>query len=253
MSTEEEWYIWKKSAKAKKNRYWLAEKGLDFLQNFVYWPLDLIRNIHHYLDNRWICKTHALTSNLKRGRWHEFDTRLLHALFDELVNFVEIEQAGQFMAASEEESRKYKIPWYRKIFHLGMQRCPEAGLAYLEWAASLKKDEDWVDKEDSSFGQPTSQALAAKQIITLYRWWKIERPRRPDPMDASGWSIYCEERCQAAKAENDDLSWMYSRDEVDRKRSSQILQTSHEMEQKQEDEDTEMLIRLIKIRSNLWT
>jgi len=81
--TAEEWHAWGKTAKARKVRYWLAEEGLDFLQNLVYFPSDLKNKAFHYVNNRWIAKTHALTSNLKRGQWHEFEARLLHAIFNE--------------------------------------------------------------------------------------------------------------------------------------------------------------------------
>jgi len=255
--TAEEWCDWKKIAKTKKIRYWLTEEGLDSLQNFVRWPLDLFNNVRYYVDNRWVVETHALTSNLKRGQWHDLDTRLLHACFDELVNFVEVEQAWHAIACSDEERKKYKTPWYRKIFCLGFWRCPEAGLAHLEWAAGLKNDEDWIDKTDPGFGQPTHQALAAQQTMRLYKWWKEERPQRPDPMDASGWSDYCEERRQAVRAENgddDDFLWIgCDKDELDRERSSKILEICRKMEQEREDEDTEMLICLIKIRKSLWS
>src|ERR1700733_15231698 len=91
--TSEGWRAWRKEAKKKKIRYWLAEDGLDYLENFLYPPFNLYENICHYVNNRWVHKTHALTSNLKRGQWHEFEERLLHSAFDELVNFVEIDEA----------------------------------------------------------------------------------------------------------------------------------------------------------------
>ena len=255
MGTAKEWNTWTKAAKAKKIRYWLAEDSLDFLENLVYWPLKLVNNTRHYLNNRWASKTHALTSNLKRGQWYDFDTRLLHSLFDELVNFVEVEQAWHYASCSKEERKKYRIPWYCKILRLGTRRCPEAGLAHLEWAAGLKTDEDWCDKDDPTFGKTTPQALAAQQTIVLYKWWKEERPNRPDPMDARGWSNYCEERRRAAEAQgDDDLSWIgCDTDEPDRERASKISELCHKMEQEHEHEDTEMLIRLIKIRGSLWT
>src|SRR5579863_546002 len=89
MGTFEEWNTWEESAKSKKVRYWLAEDGLDHLQDVVYWPANRIYDIRCYINNRWITKSHALTSNLKRGSWYDLDTRLLHAVFDELINFVE--------------------------------------------------------------------------------------------------------------------------------------------------------------------
>lgn len=220
--TAQEWKAWKKTAKIKKMRYWLAEDGLDYLQNFIHSPLDLIKNIRCYARNRLISKTHALTSNLKRGQWYDFDTRVLHALFDELVHFVEVEQV-----------------WNPS----------ETGLAHLERAASFKNNEDWVDKNDSSFGKPTHQALAAQETIVLYKWWKEARPKRPDPMDASGWSGYCDARRQTATSQEDPF-WI---DKAGGEDAQKLVELCHQMEQEQEEEDTEMLIRLIKIRGSLWT
>lgn len=251
--TAEEWNAWRKAAKEKKVRYWLAEEGLDFLEDFVFLPLKCYNNIRHYIENRWISKTHALTSNLKRGQWFEFDTRVLHALFDELVNFVEVEQAWMYVACSEEKSKKYRTPRNRKLFRLSSWRCPGAGLAHLEWAAGLKNNEDWVDKNDSNYDQPTPQAFAAQEAMMLYKWWKAGRPKRQNPMDASGWSDYCEERRQEAEARGEDMWVGYVRDEADSERSSKISEICHKMEQEQDEEDTAMLIRLIKIRHHLWT
>jgi hypothetical protein len=241
--TAEEWKSWRKAAKAKKVRYWLAEEGLDFLQDLIYSPINFINYLRHYLDNRWISKTHALTSNLKRGKYYDLDTRLLHALFDELVNFVEIEQAWLSMVCADESS-KYQIPWYHKL-KLSNWRCPEAGLDYLEWAAQLKYDQDSTNREDPKFGEPTSQAIAAKQTIMLYKWWKEERPKRPDPMAASGWNEHFEKRRNASQDDDFSLS-------SDDNEASKILEICRKMEQEQEDEDTEMLVRLVKLRSHLW-
>jgi len=248
--TSKEWNAWHKAARVKKVRYWLAEGGLDYLQDFINWPMDRINDLRYYINNRWITKTHALTSTLEQGKWHDFDNRLLHAAFDELIDFVEIDQAWMNVVFSEEERKKFKTPWYRTLFRIRSWRCPEAGLAYLEWAAGLKADEEWVDKNDPEFGKPTAQAKAAQETMALYKWWKEERPKRPDPMDASGLSDYYEERRNVAQASGDD-SWdcfSENESETDQERSRKIRDLCHKMEQEQEDEDTEMLIRLVKLR-----
>lgn len=254
--TSKEWSVWEKTAKVKKMRYWLAEKGLKYLQDFLNWPMDRISDLRYYIKNRWISKTHALTSSLKRGQWYDFDTRLLYCIFDELLDFVEVEQAWMHVAFSDEEQKKYKIPWHRSFFRIGVWRSPEAGLAYLDWATGLKADEEWMDKNDPDYGKPTRQALAAKETIALYKWWKDERPKRLDPMDASGWSDLCEERHKTAVARGEDpLGVSLGEDATDeeRERSEKILGLCHKMEQEQEAEDTEMLIRLVRLRSSLWT
>ena len=251
--TEKEWRAWKNIAKKKMVRYWLAEEGLDRLQNFINWPRNRLRDIRHYIDNRWIFKTHALTSNLKRGQWHEFDTRILYSTFDSLVDFVEIELASFHIACSDAAYKKYKTPWYRAILCFSGHRNPESGMEYLDWAASLCHDEEWVDPNDPDFGKPTHQALAAQEIIVLYKWWKEVRPTRQDPMEASGWSDYCNERQKKAEAYGSDLIVPFlEEDKTEKANACQILEVCHKVESEQENEDTEMLIRLIKIRKHLW-
>jgi hypothetical protein len=236
-------------------RYWLAEEGLDHLQNIINWPRNRVQDVRHYIDNRWISKTHALTSNLKKGQWHEFETRLLYSAFESLVDFVEIELAWFHMACSDESYKKYKTPWYRTVFRFNAYRNPESGLEYLNWAATLHYDEDWVNPNDPDFGKPTNQALAAQETIVLYKWWKEVRPARQDPMEASGWSAYCNNIRQKAEVQGFDLTPVLEEDETEEEKiqARQILEVCREMELEQENEDTEMLIRLVKIRTHLWT
>lgn len=250
--TIEEWNAWEKAAKQKKFRYWLAEEGLDRLQTIVYWPFNQIKSLLYYVNNRWIRKSHALTSHLERGYWHEFDTRLLHAVFDELVNFVEIELAGSYVVLSEEASKKYKTPWYGTFLRISSWRSPEAGVAYLKWESELKADEEWMAKSDPTYGQPTPQALAAQEIFALYQWWKEERPNRPDPREVSGWDSYCDKNT-ADDQDGELFASLAANSEKDDPVRNSLLVKYRQLEQAQEEEDTAMLIRLIKIRRRIWT
>ncbi len=49
------------------------------------------------------------------------------------------------------------------------------------------------------------------------------------------------------------LNWGSFHNNDDKERSRKILDFLHQIEKKQEEEDTAMLIRLVKIRQNLWT
>jgi hypothetical protein len=155
--TAAEWCSWEKSAQEKPFRYWLAEDGLDLLQTIIFWPTDQVKILIRYVNKRWVTKSHALISGLKRGQWHEFDTRLLHAAFDELINFVEIEQAWMEANSSIENRKKYKTSWYHRWFQMKLWRSPEAGVAHLRWASSLKKDDDWIDKKIQSMANQLSK------------------------------------------------------------------------------------------------
>jgi hypothetical protein len=253
VGSSKEWNLWRKDSKEKHPiRFWLAEEGLDYIQDFIMWPFDKLYQIKYRLVNRFSTKTHALTSNLPRGEWHEFEERILHCLFDELVNFVEIEQAWHHALWDEKARKKYKSPWYAfGWFRTRTWRCPAAGLDYLEWASKLKFDDEWMTQDDPRYGQPTPQAELARETLVLYYWWKEVRPTRVDPYDASNWSEICERR----RKKNPD-SWVFDvEDETDEERQEvrESLDLTNKLETEYAQEDEDMLIRLIKIRQGLWT
>lgn len=252
------WSSWKSQAKISHPfRYWLAEEGLDLIQSTLMWPIDQLYNIKYYINNRWVTRTHTLTASPKsipRGQWCDYGNRILPCLFDELVNFVEIEQATMNIVFDKEAREQFKAPWWSHgWFKWRVWRSPESGLAYLKWASTLT-DEEWLDDADKHLAKPTGQALAAKEILELYHWWKNVYPNRPEPHDASGWTDWCDRR-RAKVAQDDELSFLDSSNETEseRKESYRILDKCREIEAAYEAEDTEMLIRLICIRDHLWT
>lgn len=242
------WQEWREEAKAAHPvRYWLAEEGLQYIQNFITWPVDKLSGLRAYVLNRWVTKTHALTSNLEKGRWYDFDTRLIHCLFDELVNYVEVEEAWSNVGWDEDARKKYKVPSRWNFIAHAKWRSPGAGLEKLEWASKLT-NEEFLGEDEKHLAKPTSQALAAIEIMALYNWWKFVRPARPDPHDASGWTAICNER------EASGRSLLSSeKTEEERARTRQALDKCQEIERAYEEEDAEMMIRLIKVRQSMWT
>ena len=218
-----EWGKWREDlAKRKPVRCFLAEKGLNGLQNFLMFPFDLWRTVRRRFILRFVERPYCLDTGLSKWDWHEFDERIIHGLFNELKNFVEVELAH---AHNWGENRKK----YR--FRGG--RCPEAGVDHLLWASSLRfGDEEGFKKGDPERGKPTPQAVSAKKILELYRWW-LARPSRPDPMEASGWSEV----------------W----DSEDRRKRDKASKRLREIEEEYDSEDEKMLVRLIKLRKHLWT
>jgi hypothetical protein len=256
--TSEGWAEWED--RAKKDfpiRWWLAEEGLDYLQRIVYWPTDKLYACKYYINNRYITRTHCLTahpSDIKRGEWRDVGNRFLPCLFNELVDFVEIEQAWHHCIWSDEAKTKFNVPWYRKGW-LGWRtwRCPEAGLEYLNWAAGLKMDDHMgLEPGDKGYGEPTYQAKAAKEIIELYTWWTEVYPNRPDPHDASGWTEYCD-RMRQEKGEG--IRWIGLESSVKETKAlgKKSLKDLRKIEEAYEKEDEAMMIRLIKVRNSLWT
>jgi hypothetical protein len=254
--TSEEWDEWTTRAQMKHNfRYWLAEEGLSHLQDFVTWPTRKIYAIKYYINNRWVSRTHSLTAHardIRPGNWCDVGNRFLPCLFNELVVFVEIEQAWMHIAWSDEGKAKYKAPfWASGWFRWRTWRCPQAGLDHLDWAMTLTMGTDWgVEETDPNYGKPTGQAERAKEIKELYTWWTVTYPNRPDPYDASGWTAACE---ASRIANGGRLRFGEEKDPVLKEMSDKSHHLLQEIEAAYEAEDEAMMIRLIKARDSLWT
>lgn len=256
--TSEQWDEWESRAKsAYPVRWWLAEEGLDYLQTAVMFIPDKLHAIKYYINNRWISRTHALTAHpqdIPRGEWRDVGYRFLPCLFNELVDYVEVELAWWHLAWAEPADRaKYNAPWWRfGWWNMRLWRCPQAGLDNLEWQRSLTWESDEVGEDSPIVGKRTQQALNADEILALYKWWKEVYPNRPDPHDASGWTEYCN-RMREEKGAGARWIGKESENAETRKLGKKALKLTHKIEQQYEKEDTEMLIRLIKIRNSLWT
>jgi hypothetical protein len=254
--TRQQWRAWRKAAKETHPiRFWIVEEGLDYLQNFVNWPTDRLNDVRYYINNRWVIRSHALTAHardIRPGTWCDVGNRFLFCLFNELVDFVEVEQAWHHCIWDEEARKRYQVPWWQKNWFTRWGerwRCAEAGVSHLKWAANLKIDQHMgADPGDAEYGQPTHQALAAREILELYMWWKEVRPNRPDPYDASGWTAYCERR-----RDGRDFFDFDDKTEEEAEQGRVSSERLHEIEAEYEQEDTDMLIRLVRVRDHLWT
>lgn len=249
--TGEGWDAWyKMAAAAHPIRYWIAEEALDAIQNFIWWPVDKVYEMKYYINNRWITRTHALTAHprdIKPGNWCDVGNRFLPCLFNELVDFVEVELAWWHIAWDQEARAKYKAPfWATGWFRWRTWRCPEAGLDNLDWQLRLRVDENDPDSE------PTLQAKNAQEILDLYNWWTQVYPNRPDPYEASGWTAICEEERQANGGKL-NLGSLGGGNPAQRKRMDRAHKMIDKMEREREKEDEQMMIRLIRVRGSLWT
>lgn len=253
------WSEWNNNLKTTNPLvYWFTEEFLNKAQNVVNYPTDMLDELRYWGNNRFISQIHVLNTRLKKGKYYEVETRFLHGLFETLVDFIEVEKAWMSVVWDDEARKKFQLPWYKRIpywMRWKEWRCPEAGLSHLEWEMSLSCDYDWLPEEERAsqpnYGEPTSQAASAKEQYDLYNWWKNVRPTRPDPMDAGGWTEYCN-KMDAIHGEG-MMNWLEDRSEEDANASKLALDKMHEIEQMYDKEDEEMMVRLIRIRGHLWT
>ena len=254
MGTSEEWHEWEDRAKAAYPvRWWLAEEGLDYLQNLVYYIPDKLNDVRYYINNRWVSHSHALTAHprdIKPGQWQDVGNRFLPCLFNELQDFVEIEQAWHHCIWSDDAKTKFNVPrWRSGWLRWRTWRCPEAGIEHLRWASTLT-NEEFLEEGEKHLAEPTYQANTAKEIIELYTWWTQTYRNRPDPYEASGWTAVCE---ASREANGGRLHFGAEKDPALRKASDLAMKKLRKIEEAYAKEDEEMLIRLIKIRDSLWT
>jgi hypothetical protein len=229
------WDAWdKRNERLKRNfpvRWFINETIPDLWRDYVMSPARKVRQFFRY---RFKERLHIIELDLKPG-YYDPDTRLIHGAFQMLVDYVEIQLAAMHHAAEEAEKSPGEP---RKRYDLRIRRMkrkhgrdPEAGLAYL----------DWQINESQLPGVPMlggiTQSEYAKEKKFLYEWWTVYRKQR-------------------ANLHNDPLIWDHN--DYDPKVSIFSQNTRyqhhlmHQLEVFYEDEDTEMLHRLINIRSRMW-
>jgi hypothetical protein len=240
------------------------------MKNIRYWYSDTMDWIRYRTYDRYnIIKITSLPPDYSDPR-----ERLLHGSFDLLVDFIESEKAHMERCwGRDKTTRSWKDKLYLRLphilRHLPMWNSRELGLAYLDWEISLENDPEMnppkTEEEKKEFAEKypyaytnLSQWYIAKEEKELYLWWTVERPNRPEPMDASGWSAFCDKNRDRIhkwkKCTDSDCFEMYDElTEEEKEEQRKLLDETWRIEYEQEKEDEEMLIRLAKIRLGLWT
>ncbi len=247
------WEVWDKELKSTRPiAYFLTETLPDLLELPAKWLIDPINDLRYRVRLQFVYKTHYLQTGLKPGHWYEFETRTLHGMFNELVNFVEIEKANHAIAwGGDEVAVKYHVPWWRRVrlFYWGEWRCPKAGIDHLKWEMEL-------DNPDSpDYTQNSSQAVSARELMILYVWWTKIRVKREESSayDEVGYTEYSREL-----DEKYGCDWMFSSARIsltaaEQVKRSELGKAAHELEEAWYKEDEDMLIRLVKLRRTMWT
>lgn len=209
-ATSEGWREWEEQARAAHPlRFWLAETGLDMIQDVLWFPYSVYDRTRSYLRNRFVTKTHFLKTGLAPGQWYDFDTRLREALFLELVLFVEEDLAYHDMAWFPEEYGKPRR-YYRSA---------EAGLR------AIARQRKYAENPDEP---AMGYAKNAVEVGEIYDWIVNKRPARN----------------AAFEAEFDDSDWYKDIEKVRRYR---------ELEKQYEQEDIEMMVRIVRAAPGMWT
>ncbi len=113
--TSREWNDFKRDSKNHSEiLYWLVEDGLDKAQNILYFPKDALSTLGYWVNNRFVSPSHLIQTGLTKGKYHETEERILFGMFQELVDFVEIQLAWRSLWNSD----KKFVPWHQKVLIL---------------------------------------------------------------------------------------------------------------------------------------
>jgi len=240
-----EWGAWKKWEKETKAAYpigyFLTETLNDWFWDtwyFIRTPYKKAGDFFYYRRKRF----DRIETGLDPTKFWGTDERMLHGIFNMLVEYVEVERAFSMCFYDEEAAKKYSFSKWRRF------RSPAAGLAYLEWEQSLVIGENETS-DPERVGMRTDQAFNADAIAGLYVWWTKIRPARPDPYVESGYDDYVAKHGSFSGSLD---SGEEPEPEMPDDRAA-ILDKIEVIENRNYDEDTRNVTRLIKIRNTIWS
>lgn len=205
-ATIQEWDDWHEE-NYKKNplMYWVV---FDLPKIFRKIYLKYYEEVKNEFIYRYIRKYNVIKIKSLKPGYYDTDVRLVHGMFDLLIEHVENEKSILYELSGSEDNDKLK-----KMSKL------EKGIKYLEWETTLT--------DASSNNYSLEQAKTAQEVLILIDYW--------------------------LKAKNDYGNIMNHIDTIEGQNFSTFSSIRLDYDEKVILKETEMLIRLIKIRKSLWT
>jgi len=236
--TSKGWRLFEKEYKENAPiRHWIMHDLKYSTIMPVKWKFE---KAHDWIRYRTYDQYHKVDTGLVPG-YYDIDHIMLNVNFNILKEFVEVEQAWSKYLWSGEY--KEKASWFEK--HMPLYRFfypfrrPDLGIAYLEWAATLD------DPNLPPHERCDHQAVSAREILALYRWWTVTRPARKE-LDRPS---YSDQGLGIMSSLDDD----FDHEAEDFKVHEAYMEASEKLQTEWREEDDAMLIRLTKIRKDLWT
>jgi len=232
------WRLFNKEYKEQAPiRYWFAHTFKYSALMPIKWKYEKIRDWIRY---RTYDRYHIVDTGLAPS-YYDPCTVILHVNFNILKEFVEVEQAWSKYLWSGEYKEKASwcekhMPFYRRVFSF---RSSKLGIEHFEWAATL--DDPALPPHERC----EHQAIAAREILVLYKWWIEDRPARKEIEHVP----HSDQGLGMMSSLDDD----FDRDAEDYKTHVASMDAATKQEEDWNNEDEEMLIRLMKVRRSLWT
>lgn len=212
-------------------RFWIRKK----LVRGLGWGIKRkFRRVVEYFRDRVIFKYHYIPTGHPPGFMSDGD-RMINANFKLLVDYVEKTLARiSYFSKNDKNFKQRFIPFYLDLFPIVNK---DLGMQHLEWETTL--DDPSLPPHERS----ERQARTAREIIELYNWWSLVRPAR-SMSELPGYS-------------DQGLGFMavtnvsFNHNAPDYVEHTRLRKINEKLTEDWKNEDTEMLIRLVKIRDEL--
>lgn len=244
-------------------------KFLRGLSEIKYW----IRAAYRRVAYQWLTSRKMIKLDKIAARdWRDIDTLLFESVSQLIINFVENEKSSRWHVKRfldwsipfDELDKWDKHPnviayanasWIDKWKHPDKWNWMLAQ-ASLEWEMSLVNEEieGWEPEE---VGKKSRWAIQAEEVVELYKYFKFEVPNRKDPWEAfeEPEHHYVDENGNFTNkmlAPSDDFG-MSRAVRSSTPESREYYNKITDLEQRYYEKDTEMCMRVLKIRQGLWT
>jgi hypothetical protein len=212
-------------------RFWFSRTLTNSVLLPIKWKYE---SIYQWVEYRTIRRYNVIETGLDPG-YCDIGTQLLHASFNSLKNFVEVDLALKeywYNSTCKASWCEKHMPFYRTVYPF---RRPSLGIKHLEWEMTLG------NPSLPAFEQSPAQAKKATEILALYKWWTATRPLRIEPTIRHPPGDLCDIFDPSFRLTKEYKTYM-----TDIKKVNSVTK-------KWDREDDAMLLRLIKIRRSLWS
>ena len=252
---QESYREWKDNFRANRPIvFWLTETLPAFVSDVIENIDDKWFDFTDFCDNYFIQRADRFQTGLKRWEHESADELMLQTNFKQFEDFVETVFAARYIRTMVLRERKAEpsgedaMPWEKlekkvrryPLLRFKKYRNREYALQYLHEQMSLRSDEyDGADE---------IRRLGC--VFSTYIWWTQVRPNRGESEEGSGLQLV-RENMTAQYGEEE--RWSFSQLTLEEQNEyRRLMQVDTELEKEWADEDTAMLVRLVKERQNLW-
>ena len=235
----------------------IKRRFLVYLQNFT----DLIKSPFDHLDDLWWMflkkfyhRPHLLDSKLPSTHYLSIERRILHASFEEFCSHMECEIPSLYICLDIENREYTEYTWFDKTFGEWFGIPKKDPILLLTALDNMENDNFYIEDHQKSYLGEYLKEIGhsiPQEIKELYIWW-ASRKYRDDAEDLSGLTDFHEslpgDRIYFGYDHNDNLAVKIDNMTDEQAARAKIASDKYEAVQKeQDDEDRQMLVRLVKL------